>query len=179
MLQTQTARGSQRISIGALKGAQEGAAAGDKEILKVFEDLLGKHKNPMQTILAGTAKLSMIVRRNVFFKNLMKKNEELIAAGKRPMFTKNEDEALALFGDNYKRIAVLDPAQTLHVGTKARQQVVRKMKAAGQKPKVTAEGASNPFSDAYSPWFSTPGMADALEEVGTKIGEGTHWTALS
>ena len=29
----------------------------------------------MQTILGGTAKLSMIVRRNVFFKNLMKKNE--------------------------------------------------------------------------------------------------------
>jgi len=164
-----TARGSQRISIGALKGAQEGAAAGDKEILKVFEDLLGKQKNPMQTILAGTAKLSMIVRRNVFFKNLIKKNEELVAAGKRPMFTKNEDEALALFGDNYRRINVLDPAQTLHVGTKARQQVVRKMKAADQKPKVSADGASNPFSDAYSPWFSTPGMAEALEEVGTKI----------
>ena len=36
----------------------------------------------MQTILGGTAKLSMIVRRNVFFKNLMKKNDELIRAGK-------------------------------------------------------------------------------------------------
>ena len=164
-----TARGSQRISIGALKGAKEGAAKGDKEILKVFEDLLGKHQNPMQTILGGTAKLSMIVRRNVFFKNLMKKNEELVAAGKKPMFTQNEDDALALFGDNYKRIAVLDPAQTLHVGTKARQQVVKKMKAGDQKPKVSAEGASNPFSDAYSPWFSTPGMAEALEQVGTKI----------
>ena len=148
---------------------KKGQLQGDKEILKVFEDLLGKQKNPMQTILAGTAKLSMIVRRNVFFKNLIKKNEELVAAGKRPMFTKNEDEALALFGDNYRRINVLDPAQTLHVGTKARQQVVRKMKAADQKPKVSADGASNPFSDAYSPWFSTPGMAEALEEVGTKI----------
>ena len=102
-----TARGSQRISIGALKGAQDPAKYAvtqmDKDILKVFEDLLGKHQNPMQTVLAGTAKLSMIVRRNVFFKNLIKKNEELVAAGKRPMFTKNEDEALALFGDNYKR----------------------------------------------------------------------------
>ena len=171
-----TARGSQRISIGALKGAQDPAKGHiitqmDKDILKVFEDLLGKQKNPMQTILAGTAKLSMIVRRNVFFKNLIKKNDELIAAGKRPMFTKNEDEALALFGPDYKRIAVLDPTQSLHVGTKARQQVVKKMKAADQKPKVTAEGASNPFSDAYSPWFSTPGMAEALEQVGTKIVE--------
>ena len=166
-----TQRGTQRISIGALKGAKKGATEADKEVLKTFEDLLGKQKNPMQTILAGTAKLSMIVRRNVFFKNLMKKNEELIAAGKRPMFTQSEDEALALFGDNYKRIAVLDPAQTLHVGTKARQQVVKKMKEAGQKPKVTAEGASNPFSETTTPWFSTPGMADALEQVGTKIVE--------
>ena len=56
--------------------------------------MLGKQKNPMQTILAGTAKLSMIVRRNVFFKNLMKKNDELIRAGKTPMFVKNEDEAI-------------------------------------------------------------------------------------
>ena len=155
-----TQRGSQRISIGAI------AKDTDR---KVFEDLLGKHKNPMQTILGGTAKLSMIVRRNVFFKNLMKKNEELVSAGKRPMFTQSEDEALALFGDNYKRIAVLDPAQTLHVGTKARQAVLRKMDKAKQKPKVSPEGATNPFSNDQAPWFSTPGMADALEQVGTKI----------
>ena len=100
-----TPRGTQRISIGKLK-------PGTKE---VFEDLLGKHKNPMQTILGGTAKLSMIVRRNVFFKDLMKKNDELVRAGKMPMFVKNEDEALKWFGDNYKRIEVLDPAQTLHL----------------------------------------------------------------
>ena len=28
---------------------------------------------------------------------------------------------LRWFGDNYKRVEVLDPAQTLHVGTAARQ----------------------------------------------------------
>ncbi len=155
-----TQRGTQRISIGAI------AKDTDR---KVFEDLLGKHKNPMQTILGGTAKLSMIVRRNVFFKNLMKKNEELVAGGKRPMFTQSEDEALALFGDNYRRIEVLDPAQTLHVGTKARQSVLRKMDKAGKKPIVSSEGATNPFSNDRTPWFSTPGMADALEQVSTKI----------
>ena len=106
-----TQRGSQRISIGAI------AKDTDR---KVFEDLLGKHKNPMQTILGGTAKLSMIVRRNVFFKDLMTKNDELIRAGKMPMFVRSEDEALQWFGDNYKRVEVLDPAQTLHVGTAAR-----------------------------------------------------------
>ena len=155
-----TQRGSQRISIGAI------AKDTDR---KVFEDLLGKHKNPMQTILGGTAKLSMIVRRNVFFKNLMKKNQELVSAGKRPMFTQSEDEALALFGDNYKRVEVLDPAQTLHVGTKARQTAIKKMKEAGKTPKVSPDGATNPFSDPGAPWFSTPGMADALQQVGTKI----------
>ena len=164
-----TPRGSQRISIGALKGAKEGASEADKQILKTFEDLLGKHKNPMQTILGGTAKLSMIVRRNVFFKDLMKKNDELIAAGKRPMFTQSEDEALRLFGDNYRRIEVLDPAQTLHVGTKARQSVLRKMDKAGKKPIVSPEGATNPFSNDRTPWFSTPGMADALESTGREL----------
>ena len=85
------------------------------------------------------------------------------------MFTQSEDEALALFGDNYRRIEVLDPAQTLHVGTKARQSVLRKMDKAGKKPIVSSEGATNPFSNDRTPWFSTPGMADALEQVSRKI----------
>ena len=116
-----TNRGTQRISIGAI------AKDTDR---KVFEDLLGKHKNPMQTILGGTAKLSMIVRRNVFFKDLMTKNDELMRAGKMPMFVRNEDEALKWFGDNYKRIEVIDPAQTLHVGTAARGSAIKKAKDA-------------------------------------------------
>jgi len=156
-----TARGSQRISIGAI------AKDTDR---KVFEDLLGKHKNPMQTILGGTAKLSMIVRRNVFFKNLMKKNEELVAAGKKPMFTQSEDEALSLFGDNYKRIEVLDPAQTLHVGTSARGSKIKKVKDAVKSP-TPASGATNPFSDPLQPWFATPGMADALKKTGMEVAE--------
>jgi len=156
-----TARGSQRISIGKIASPED---------RKVFEDLLGKHKNPMQTILGGTAKLSMIVRRNVFFKNLMKKNEELVAAGKRPMFTQSEDEALALFGDNYKRIEVLDPAQTLHVGTSARGSGIKKAKDAVKAP-TPATGATNPFSDPLQPWFATPGMADALKKTGMEVAE--------
>ena len=154
-----TLRGSQMVNIAHL----------EPKAKKVFEELLGKQKNPMQTILAGTAKLSMIVRRNVFFKDLMKKNDELIAAGKRPMFVKGEDEALRLYGDNYKRVAPLDPTESLHVGTKARQAYVKKLKDRGQQPKITAEGMTNPFTDPTSPWFSTPGMADALEQVGTKM----------
>ena len=156
-----TLRGSQMINIAQL----------EPKTRKVFEDLLGKQANPMQTILAGTAKLSMIVRRNVFFKDLMKKNDELIRAGKTPMFVRSEDEALRLYGDNYKRIAPLDPTESLHVGTKARQSYVKKLKDKGQQPKITAEGMTNPFSDPNAPFFSTPGMADALEQVGTKIAD--------
>ena len=146
----------------------------DKE---VFEDLLGKSYNPMQTILGGTAKLSMIVRRNVFFKDLMKKNEELLekaykeieATGKtdiKPMFIKDENEARQFFGANYKKIEVLDPAQRTHVGTKSRQATQLAEIRKGKPAKPGVEGATNPFSDPNAPWFSTPGMADALEQVG-------------
>ena len=160
-----TQRGSQRISIGAI------AKDTDR---KVFEDLLGKHKNPMQTILGGTAKLSMIVRRNVFFKDLMTKNDELVRAGKMPMFVKSEDEALRWFGDNYKRVEVLDPAQTLHVGTGARQAGIKKSKdiaKEGTRAATPATGATNPFSDPLNPWFATPGMADALKKTGMEVAE--------
>ena len=76
-----TARGSALVSAGAIKEADR----------KVFEKLLGKQANPMQTILGGTAKLSMITRRNLFFSRFIKKsNDELIAAGKKPMFAKQQ-----------------------------------------------------------------------------------------
>ena len=39
---------------------------------EAIEQLLGRQKNPMQTILGGTAKLSVISRRNTFFDDLLK-----------------------------------------------------------------------------------------------------------
>jgi hypothetical protein len=71
----------------------------------------------MQTILGGTAKLSMITRRNLFFQDLNKKNEELIAAGKKPMFAKSNDEARLLFGDDFEQIRI-DQAKTLECCSK-------------------------------------------------------------
>ena len=169
-----TSRGSQIASIGALK------SKADREI---FEQLLGKNQNPMQTILAGTAKLSMIVRRNVFFSDLMKKNDELLqkaykeieATGKtniKPMFVKGEDEAMQFFGPNYKRMEVIDPAQTLQVGTGPRQAFYAKQaKAAKKGQPLGVDGATNPFSDPNSPWFATPGMADAMTQVGMRAAD--------
>ena len=123
-----TARGSALVSAGAIKEADR----------KVFEKLLGKQANPMQTILGGTAKLSMITRRNLFFQDLLKKNDELIAAGKTPMFAKSADEARLVFGDDYKQIRI-DQAKTLSVAAKG--------------------GSVNPLNELYT----TSGMADALE----------------
>ena len=123
-----TARGSALVSAGAIKESDRA----------VFEKLLGKQQNPMQTILGGTAKLSMITRRNLFFQDLLKKNDELIAAGKTPMFAKSADEARLVFGDDYKQIRI-DQAKTLSVAAKG--------------------GSVNPLNELYT----TSGMADALE----------------
>ena len=123
-----TARGSALVSAGAIKEADR----------KVFEKLLGKQNNPMQTILGGTAKLSMITRRNLFFQDLIRKNEELIAAGKKPMFANTADEARLVFGDDYQQIRI-DQAKTLSVAAKG--------------------GSVNPLNELYT----TSGMAKALE----------------
>ena len=92
----------------------------------------------------------------------------LTRAGKMPMFVRSEDEALRWFGDNYKRVKVVDPEQSLHVGTAARQTVIKKAKDITKKP-MSPDGATNPFSDPMNPWFATPGMADALEKTGTEL----------
>ena len=125
-----TDRGSALISLGKINDADK----------KTFEKLLGKNNNPMQTILGGTAKLSMITRRNLFFQDLLKKNEELIAAGKKPLFTKTNDEALLAFGDDYQQIRI-DQAKTLSVAAKG--------------------GSINPLNELYA----QPGLAKALENT--------------
>ena len=99
-----TARGSALVSAGAIKEADR----------KVFEKLLGKQQNPMQTILGGTAKLSMITRRNLFFQDLISKSKELKAAGQKPLFAETADEARLLFGDDFQQIRI-DQAKRLTV----------------------------------------------------------------
>jgi hypothetical protein len=123
-----TDRGSALVSAGAIKEADR----------KVFEKLLGKQQNPMQTILGGTAKLSMITRRNLFFQDLIRKNDELIAAGKKPMFVDSADKARLTFGDDFQQIRI-DQAKTLSVAAKG--------------------GSVNPLNELYT----TKGMAEALE----------------
>jgi len=121
---------------------------------KIFNELLGKQSNPMQTMIGGMAKLSMITRRNKFYQDMMKKSDEMATLWRaaddklntpEPMFARTEEEARLFFKDDYRRIDPIDPQQTLTVANSAK--------------------ASNPFGDALKPFYARPGVAEALEQT--------------
>jgi hypothetical protein len=117
-----------------------------KEAQSVIKELLGEQKNPMQTILAGTSRLSLVTRRNEFFDDLVKQSEADKAAGKRGMFYETEAEAFDALGPNIRRINV-DPNKALEAGI------------------------TNPINGKYA----IDEIADALEETNnayTKKGTG-------
>ena len=129
----------------------------NREFGPAFEKLLGKQKNPMQTILAGMSKLSMIAQRNIFFRNLFDKNEELLAKATAevqatgrtdimPMFARSEAEARSFFGTDFRAIKVVDEHQKGTVGI--------------------ASGASNPFGERAVQYYARPGIAEAIENMG-------------
>ena len=122
---------------------------------RIFDDLFGKQKNPMQTMIGGMAKLSLITRRNLFYDDLIKKNDEVVAnwsaaADKttvpQPMFARSEAEARQFFGDaSYRKIQPIDPEQSLNVNIRSQ--------------------SSNPFGDVGTPFYARDGIADAMEQV--------------
>ena len=81
----------------------------------VIKELLGEQKNPMQTILAGTSRLSLVARRNEFFDDLVKQSNADKAAGKRGMFYDTEQEAFDALGPNIRKINI-DPNKALEAG---------------------------------------------------------------
>ena len=85
-----------------------------KENKEIIEELLGKTKNPMQTILGGTARLSLITRRNQFFQDLVAKSDELKQRGKG-IFYDTEEEALQNLGPDFRKINI-DPNKALEAG---------------------------------------------------------------
>jgi len=143
------------VSIGELK------SKADRE---VFDELFGKQRNPMQTIIGATAKLSMLTRRNMFYRDLLKKNDEvaeLYRSGQsttKPFLARSEDEARELFGTDYQLVEVIDPAKRLTVdaGKGVKKQVIDKNNV--------AMGATNPFGE--SQFFARPGVAKALKDTG-------------
>ena len=115
------------------------------EAKKVIEGLLGKVENPTQTILGGTARLSMLTRRNEFFDDLIKSSDESQKNGKLGFFYEDEMSAIRAFGrENIKKVD-MDPNKTLEAGL------------------------TNPINGK----FAHKGVADALEETSQNIlGEG-------
>ena len=99
----------------------------------------------MQTMIGGMAKLSILARRNIFFDDLMKKNDDLIASGKKPLFVSSQEEGLGIWGPGGFRQIRVDQARRLAVESKA--------------------GASNPFQRDGVPLYASNGIADGLEEA--------------
>ena len=142
------------VSIGEIK------SKADRE---VFEELFGKQRNPMQTIIGATAKLSMLTRRNMFYRDLLEKNTQLANdyfSGKstvKPFLARSEDEARQLFGTDAVPVEVIDPNKRL---------VVDAGKGV-KKERLTKEGAAvaatNPFAEGA--FFARPGVAKALKDT--------------
>ena len=70
----------------------------------IIDEILGKTRDPMQTILAQTGEVSAVTRRNQLLTDMSIASAEAIKAGKRPLFFESMDqvEQVALkMGDNF------------------------------------------------------------------------------
>ena len=130
--------GSKEFDISFLKG--------DKR--KIVEEILGKTKNPVETILAQTGAISAITRRNILLNSLAVSSNAALKAGKRPLLFNNiEDVAKVALkqGDSfdetmYRKIeinnveaGVGNPA----AGKYALNEVADAIEAASGKPQTT------------------------------------------
>jgi hypothetical protein len=66
--------------------------------LEVINNLLGKNKNALSSIIEGTNKLSTVVRRNEMFDELLNNSNKMREVGKAPTFADSAEEARTLFG---------------------------------------------------------------------------------
>ena len=85
---------SKEMSVSFLKG--------DKR--QIVEEILGKTKNPVETILAQTGAVSAITRRNILLNSLALSSAAAIKAGKRPLFFDSIEqvaEVAAKQGDSF------------------------------------------------------------------------------
>jgi hypothetical protein len=111
------------------------------ESRKVIDNLLGKIEDPTQTILGGTARLSMITRRNQFLDDLLKASDEAKVDKKDGFFYTDEREAINVFGAENVRKIEMDPGKTLEAGK------------------------TNPLNGLYA----HKGVAEALEQTSQNI----------
>jgi len=121
-----------KTTLSELEGAKATVALDDliPEVRGIFDELFGKVKDPMQTMLTGTNRLSLIGRRNQFYNDLLKSDEALAAeraeflktnpggtipGTMRGFFRETEREAVSDFGKNIKKIEI-DPSRTIEAG---------------------------------------------------------------
>lgn len=85
-----------------------------EHLRKNVEELFGKVESPIQTMLAGTERLSTITRKNELFKTL-----EKISNAAKPkgggMFFEKESDALRVLGPDVEKLR-LDPAKYYEIG---------------------------------------------------------------
>ena len=122
-----------RTTLSEIESARGTLALEDvvKDQRKIIEELFGKVEDPMQTMLTGTNRLSLIGRRNQFYNTLMAKDKEIALErtnfikdnpGKIPpkslngLFRETEREAITDFGKNIKMIEI-DPKRTIEAGS--------------------------------------------------------------
>ena len=94
----------------------------------IIEEILGKVDDPMSTMLAGTAKLSLVTRRNQFFdkileesnlaKELDPKTNARLHPTKKQMFFDDEADAVAVLGGSNVKKVQFDDAGVLNIGHK-------------------------------------------------------------
>ena len=97
---------------------------------QIIEEVLGKVEDPLQTVLNGTNRLSMVTRRRQFYNTLSKEDAELalkrlkfveenpgvaIPKEMRGFFRDTEIEAINAFGPNVKKIEI-EPGKTIEAG---------------------------------------------------------------
>ena len=97
---------------------------------QIIEEVLGKVEDPLQTVLNGTNRLSMVTRRRQFYNTLVKEDADLelkrlrfvennpgvaIPKEMRGFFRDTELEAVNAFGANVKKIEI-DPGRTIEAG---------------------------------------------------------------
>jgi len=138
------------------------------EMKVLFEDLFGKDKSAMQSILNGTNKLSLITRRNQFLDNLvMESNEQKAklvagtASGTRPMLVNTREDAIKYFGDDFRQIN-MDPAKKLDAGGID----IKRLGSIPETADQIAQDITNPLNGKYA----ISGIADALETTSKDLG---------
>ena len=122
----------------------------------IAQEILGKNKNPMQTMMAGTGKITLLTRRNEFFRDILNQSDEIAKkfgdkldpnTGKKyeKLFYDSLDDARDSGVFDAKKISALDPGGKLDIGI------------------------ANPLVNKVRPKYAIPEVIDALEETSKNL----------